>query len=176
MANNTRVQKLILDKNDLHGQSLVSFMQMFTGINHLKYISLQHCNLKDLGTKILMDGLEKNTSLEHLNLHDNQFGKPAAYRIAAILGNPLSALKFVDLSNNRLEEEGGVKIAESLTGNNNLCKLVLRDTDIKDETARALVMALKACRVQHCDVKSNVINPQLFNEIAKHCRKNPSIV
>ena len=52
----------------------------------------------------------------------------------------------------------------------------MRDTEIRDPCVVALTQALKTSRVQHLDLKQNVINPTLYDKAKEQAKKNQAQV
>lgn len=107
MSQNAKVHKLILDGNDLYGENIVKLYHIFKGINILRYVSFRECNLRDHGARVIFEGLERNITLQHLDLYKNNISKAACMRISDVLSNENCPLVYLDVSSNRLEDIGG---------------------------------------------------------------------
>ena len=74
-----------------------------------------------------MDGLERNRSLLHINLSNNNLRVHSARRIAEVLASEDFKLKTLILSNNFLGDQGGFLIGKALSLNKRLTKVDLFD-------------------------------------------------
>jgi Ran GTPase-activating protein (RanGAP) involved in mRNA processing and transport len=90
------------------------FSQALWCNNSLETLSLVNCNLQDNGCLYLMDGLERNRSLQYVNLSQNNLRVSSAKRIAEVLATEDFKLKTLILSQNYLGDQGGHLIGKAL--------------------------------------------------------------
>lgn len=118
-----KLKKIVLDKNNLQGKSLSQLSVTLMTNTSLERLSAEDCNLCDFGVISIMDGLERNVTLRYMNLKHNKVGSYGAKSILACLKNASSGLQHLILSENPLEDEGGLLIATAITLNTSLIKL-----------------------------------------------------
>jgi Ran GTPase-activating protein (RanGAP) involved in mRNA processing and transport len=82
---NAKMRHLILDRNDLSGNSLNELTSMLWSSNSLRKLSMENCNLKDDGIIFVTDGLEKNLRLQYINLKHNFISYVGAKHIANVI-------------------------------------------------------------------------------------------
>jgi len=115
-----------------------------------------------------MDGLERNNGLKELNLKHNFIEGAGALRIAKLLESFPVFLKVLNLSENRLGDEGGKMIAKALAKNPCSTKLILFDTEIRDECAKELTQTLKINKsLKEISIGWNSLSPKYINQIKR---------
>src|SRR5690606_14509536 len=90
----------------------------------------------------LAAGLAVNSSLTALYLSHNQISDEGATTIASLLTSPSSKLRVLDLSFNLIASAGGKALAEMTRSNPALRSLILNNTRIEGEGAKALADAV----------------------------------
>lgn len=116
-----------------------------------------------------MDGLERNNGLRDLNLKHNFIEGAGAIRISKLFEQFPVFLKVLNLSENRLGDEGGKMIAKALA-KNTACstKLILFDTEIKDECAKELTQTLRINKsLKEISIGWNSLSPKYINQIKR---------
>lgn len=129
----------------------------------------------DEGCIYVMDGLERNSFLKNLNLRHNYIDHAGAVRIGKIFESSKIILKKLNLSENRLGDAGGTLIAKAFAKNQCLTKLILYDTEIKDECAKEFTQTLKINKhLQHINLGWNTFNPKYLHQINRLQKDNIS--
>jgi Ran GTPase-activating protein (RanGAP) involved in mRNA processing and transport len=123
---------------------------MLLSTRTLKYLSLAWNNLGAGGAGCLARGLEANFSLETLLLPWTGISDLGCCHIAAALKSNVGLVQ-VDLSGDNAGYNTSVVIAEMLTSNNTLRKIILHNNPLTQEGIRMLIKAMMA-QVWHCSV------------------------
>jgi Ran GTPase-activating protein (RanGAP) involved in mRNA processing and transport len=105
--------------------------------------SLQHLNLRlnrlgDDGGRQLLDGALDNDTLSSLNMSCNALDFHAAQAACAVLANPRSGLRSLDLSGNLFSEEAGRILLDTVSSNGRLTNLDLRLNQVLAETVASI--------------------------------------
>jgi Ran GTPase-activating protein (RanGAP) involved in mRNA processing and transport len=120
-------------------------------------------------------GLKVNSSLQTLNLTWNKIGDDGAVALAAGL-KVNSSLQTLNLTWNKIGDEGAVALAEALKDNKSLQTLALCKNQIGDEGAKALAGALKVnSSVRHLNLRSNKISDSGAAALADALKDNKSL-
>ena len=91
---------------------------------------------------LLANALEKNTTLERLDLYANNIGDEGAKALASALEKN-TTLVLLELAKNNIGDEGAKALATALEKNRSLERLYLELNYIGDEGAKALATALE---------------------------------
>ena len=97
---------------------------------NLQKFDLNHCNITDEQLLPIVDAIRGHRLLEELSLFGNNIGNVGCEAIATLLEDPNCNLRVVHLGNNAFDNEGATTIANSLTTNNKLQKLLLDHNQI----------------------------------------------
>ena len=229
ITRNSGLEKLYLGNNQLH----LGFFKIATGlqkISSLKVLDLDDNRIPEQLADKLASVIRSNTSLEKLWLSDNHLGsstvvvanalkdistlkeinlngnqnrsKELAAEIASIVTNN-KALESLLLSNNNLNDDGVIKIAQSLCKHSKLKVFNLQSNNITEEVAEALLSVItsnsgleklylgnnqlhlgflkiaiglqKISSLKVLDVNNNAIPNQLADELASVIRGNTSL-
>jgi hypothetical protein len=108
----------------------------------LKTLSLRYCKLGNEGVTEIAKILEKNTSVENLNIEGNFITDVGIKKLALALKTNKS-LKYLDLKYNGINRKGAQSIAEALKINKTLESLDLGNNFIGDEGAEAIVDVMR---------------------------------
>lgn len=107
-----------------------------------------------------------NYALTTLNLRKNNFGYEGAKKIAEMLGNGSNVLQNLNISENFIQDEGGQLIAIAIATASRLKTIDMRDTDIRDETAKELAQTLKRNKSVKClNIESNMVSLNYYELI-----------
>ncbi len=92
---------------------------------------------------------------------------------ASVLGDSLAStrirLKHLDLSNNSIDESGGLRIAQGVKKNKSLVLLNLKYNNLKNETGKALVDALNYnSKIRKIFLQYNAISFRHIGDIDKY--------
>ena len=85
-----------------------------------------------------------NSTTKSLNLCDNNLGDAGVWALLQYLTQKSIAIKYIDLSNNAITDQGAGYIADALKGQlgKQLKNLVLKANNITDDGAKALLRSL----------------------------------
>ncbi len=107
-------------------------------------LNLSFCSLVNSFMNYLSDGLCHNNRLAVLDLRGNRVTCDGVSGICQALVQKYNGnLKEVDLSRNRIGDEGALRIAKMLTVNRSLQKLRLNRNQISDAGGKELAEAMK---------------------------------
>ncbi|VDD83426.1 unnamed protein product [Mesocestoides corti] len=108
----------------------------------LTELHLAKCDMRDFGAKRLVDALERNKTIQVLDVSANRISSDGAIAFARALRNRCS-LTVLDLSFNRIQNEGAIALAEVLKKHNDrLIVLALASNEIHEKGLCALADAL----------------------------------
>lgn len=102
------------------------FLQVISMSNTFLLFFIDNCNIDDEGAIAIGNGIKKNTTLKCLLLKANFIGDIGAFGLANGLANQGVALSKLDLSSNKITNEGGISLTKGLELNKNLLNLNLR--------------------------------------------------
>jgi len=128
---------------------------------HLEHLNLSNCELQEEGLSIMLKALKNVGTLKYLNLQANRVNSLLAGEIAALITDN-NVLDHLSLSNCMIQEEGFLKIADSLL-NATLIHLDISSNfitnNITAKLARGKVFLaksqLKYLNVSQCDWQEN---------------------
>jgi len=102
----------------------------FRRCTNLRKIQLHRCRINDEQLLPMVDALRGHSSLELLDLDQNQIGSIGCEAISSLLTDPNSKLIKVVLRSNNIDDEGVNILVNSLVGNTKLKYLYLDDNHI----------------------------------------------
>jgi Leucine-rich repeat (LRR) protein len=108
----------------------------------LEVLDIRLCDIGEAGMSAIGTALVRS-KLRFLKAACNQCGDPAAKAIALALGEPLTKLEKLDLSNNGVSDSAGRVFAVSLASNKLLRKLDLSENELSSETGELLSSSLR---------------------------------
>lgn len=145
LEDNYSITKFSLRGNILDDQSANALNDLLRANDVIEEIDLGDNKLGYNCCFALADGLDGNRALQILHLDRNQIGSAGVVVIEQfwrmLIKN--TTLRFLDLDDNRLGPEWGVKIASALVRNNTLIQLSLRNNRLDAHAGEALLMAYK---------------------------------
>ncbi|TPX35792.1 hypothetical protein SmJEL517_g01893 [Synchytrium microbalum] len=92
----------------------------------LTTLCLKSSQLDDTQARILSVALLENTAIKHLDLSNNRIGDAGARGLAKVLATPTTTIKELVLGNNRIGQVGGHALGRCLTRNRTLTSLNMR--------------------------------------------------
>ena len=150
------VRKYLLDNpnattldcsNDNHGEIgqnevlyIVNFLKEKDTI--LQRLSLQNCQISNLGMKLLANALIVNKTLEKLDVSNNEMGNQGVASLASALKEN-QTLTTIDLGSNLIGVVGIEKLANALIVNKSLKNLDVSNNEIGNQGVESLASALK---------------------------------
>jgi hypothetical protein len=81
---------------------------------------IDSCNLGDEGAAAIGSGIKKNFTLKTIFLRSNLIGDQGAFAIANGLASPMAGVIRLDLSTNKITDEGGIAMIKGLEMNRNV--------------------------------------------------------
>lgn len=134
------LQKAILfsreDDTTMHGAALVGSNRCLVSLN------LANTCVGDHGVDALVRALPSNETLKHLLLKNNHIGPVGAVAFAGLLKSPHCALWTLDLSANRVGDDGAEAMGEALAENTVLRCLDLATNRIGDRGLTAIAKGM----------------------------------
>jgi hypothetical protein len=120
---------LLADLNVAYGdldRPAVELLMLVATVSPLEQLNLCECDIRDIGTRQLADGLASATRLTHLCLSVNRITDRGAYRLARVLSTCVS-LQCLDVSGNAMRVEGAQALADATWNCSTLTHLLLSD-------------------------------------------------
>lgn len=112
----------------------------------LTYLNISGTSLGPDGLSILLKGLEKNVTLQSLNLANNAFGAKAIESLA--ISMPSTDIKELNLAGNKIGNEGCEYLSKMLSGDyDGFCTVVKLDLSDNEITTKGLSLLLAAMRI-----------------------------
>ncbi|XP_077072492.1 uncharacterized protein LOC143723674 [Siphateles boraxobius] len=136
-------KRALLNDCNLTDKSCLTLAKVLGSDNSLKDLNMHNNNLQDSGVKQLCTGLKSvNCKLEILRLSQCELTEESCSAFTPVLSSDSSSLKYLDLSNNSLQDSGVKLLSDGLRDNCILEKLRLSDCSITEEGYKALASAL----------------------------------
>eukprot|EP00043_Microstomoeca_roanoka_P009128 m.87017 g.87017 ORF g.87017 m.87017 type:complete len:714 (-) comp14488_c0_seq1:1253-3394(-) len=137
---NTSLRMLNLSSNDIMEDGAEAVAQLLLrDTTSLESLDLSGNSLGDEGVRTLARAIHTNTRLLHLNLCNNGIGQEGAFHLAQALDHGTSSLlQRLDLSKNRLGNEGTRDLCKGIRLNRHIKALSLADNGIALGGAEAL--------------------------------------
>ncbi|GBG34278.1 Nucleotide-binding oligomerization domain-containing protein 2 [Hondaea fermentalgiana] len=136
---------------------------------------LVNCRIGVDGAKALAGALVKNSSLQTLELQDNEIGDGGAKALADALAKN-SSLQTLSLSHNYIVDGGAKALADALAKNSSLQTLGLEHNQIGSDGSKALAFALtKISSLQTLGLNTTNIDDVGAKALAYALAKNPSL-
>ena len=115
------------------------------------------------GVKALLDALERNATLRHLNLRGNDLTPEIAGDVAEMLLEN-QTLRMVNVGYNKIYNEGTWELAEALSENRGVRGLDLQRNEISDEGAAHVRGLLREnSSIAEVDMRSNMLSPEVVS-------------
>ncbi|CDW87976.1 UNKNOWN [Stylonychia lemnae] len=172
------LEKLILDQNEIDYNCCATLGNSLRSNKSLKHLSMNNCNLDDRGMIYILDMLANNYTITHLSVNHNSIGRESMQRFSELFHYQRRslALKYLDLSFNRLDDEAGYLLAQGLEHFTDVGTLNLRNNAIQLKTVRKLIDVLRTtrfCKLINVDLDFNLTIPQRFmSDIQQMISKN----
>jgi Ran GTPase-activating protein (RanGAP) involved in mRNA processing and transport len=114
-----------------------------------------------------------NTTLNHLNLAQNNLGNQGAKALASALREKSCRLKFLDVSSNNIEDIGATMLAQAIEKNERLETLLLKDNRLYDHAGASITSALKINQsIVKLGLEKNFMKHKFILEIEAVCKRN----
>eukprot|EP01002_Notosolenus_urceolatus_P003979 NODE_204_length_2484_cov_82.404517_g157_i0.p1 GENE.NODE_204_length_2484_cov_82.404517_g157_i0~~NODE_204_length_2484_cov_82.404517_g157_i0.p1 ORF type:complete len:783 (+),score=238.50 NODE_204_length_2484_cov_82.404517_g157_i0:208-2349(+) len=143
----------------------------------LEYLGLSHGEVGPEAGQAIGDALSNNTTMTKIDLSHNELSDVGASAICLALGkeddgSPLPGLIHLDLTANKVGDDGGVQVANMLRTNTNLQTLLLKQNHIKF-AGEHMAQALRSnTTLRHMDVSFNEVSYKAFSGIQSSLDRN----
>jgi Ran GTPase-activating protein (RanGAP) involved in mRNA processing and transport len=127
LRSNTQIQELYIGYQNMWQAAHLDVSELATALAEntaLKCLSLARCKLTDDDAIILADALRQNSTLEHLDVRENQFTDVGIQALAYAIGfddNTKCALRKISIVNNPFGDIGMQALLDAARNNWNLC-------------------------------------------------------
>lgn len=138
----------------------------------LQTLSVNYCKLTDEGGVVLGEAVSESINLRNVYARANEFRYETAKKFAeTLLINDV--LQTLDLSNNLINEAGGILLAKSLKSNSCLQKLNLKTNNMRFESGACFVDAMKTNSViKYLNLQKNPIGMEFLEQVDKMLLRN----
>ncbi|EAX91339.1 Leucine Rich Repeat family protein [Trichomonas vaginalis G3] len=164
--NGCRVSNLSLAHNKLN-ESLEYLCHVLKTYSKIRILNLSGNKIGDNGIIKLMESLEQNTSLSILDLSQTECTSKGAAAISVVLANGVTPIQKLYLNNNKISDDGGVRLFEAIENNTTLVSISLKNNEMKDKTAATLIKILKTnTTIGDIDVTMNDFSYRSYVKVA----------
>eukprot|EP00796_Vickermania_ingenoplastis_P009184 gene9184-6461_t len=164
----SKLQHLDLRGNHLSPADVRKLLKAVAGSTSLKRLGLAHNKLGPDGAALLSKALERNTYLTVLDISMNEIGAAGAECIAAVLANPSSCLKNVQVYGNHLGLAGVRHIVKSLQHNKEVRILNIGNNNATDAVCGDVGDLLDTnCTIEELDMRLNSISADGIKEMSR---------
>ena len=140
-ANDANLVRLILRKFDLGDAGAELLAEEMEKNTTIQGINLTDNNIGYAGAEALSTMLHKNTTIQSINLTDNNIGDAGAEALSTML-HKNTTVEFLYLTNNNIGDAGAKALAEAMQYNTTVEYLNLFNNNISDAGSEALAEAL----------------------------------
>ena len=177
--NNTLVNmSLSVDSITAADQDTVRSLTKMLQVN--KSLTCLHLSLNfESGARCIYEGLQHNTSLVNLSIHNNSITATDPDTVISLtkMLQENNVLTHLDLSQNGLSDSGARCIFEGLQHNTTLVSLSLHDNNITAVTARSLTKMLQINKsLTHLDLSYNQFDDQMILCIFQGLEHNTTLL
>jgi Ran GTPase-activating protein (RanGAP) involved in mRNA processing and transport len=138
--NNEHSWTVDLDRLNLNDRDMKIVIKYAIIKNHCKRIRLRDNNITSHGSSILSDGLYNNTTLESLDLRNNQISNFGVQFLSLAIA--YSNIKTLNLESNEITAEGAQYLAQMIKDSRTLAELYLSKNHLGDRGVELLANAL----------------------------------
>ena len=160
-------------------------MQEFLTVNlGLLVLSMRRCRINSEGGFEIGTGLKNSHSIREIYLSENKLRLEGSRTVIEAIGQrrqkvsdyKVAELELVDLSQNGVEDEGGILIAEMLAKSQSLRHLLVKENNFHDAVGIALVEAVRQnSAIATIALNRNPIGLRYLEEIHRLLLKNRSL-
>ncbi|ESQ41941.1 hypothetical protein EUTSA_v10013175mg [Eutrema salsugineum] len=172
------MEKLDLRDNMFGTEAGVSLSKTISSFKHLTELYLSYLNLEDEGAIAIANALKESASpIEVLEMAGNDITVEAASAIAACVAAKQS-LNKLNLSENKLKDEGCLQIAKSVEEEHlKLQYLDMSNNYIRRAGARALAhVVIKKEGFKLLNIDGNIISEEGVEEVKEIFKKSPELL
>lgn len=159
---------------------------------------MRNCNVDDMGSEALAEGVQRNQTLKRLDLSGNRITQGSMKSWQDVIGK--SFLRYFDISNNNLHDEGAICLLKGLLEGRSVIKdelmnakqrsdpanwvkkapkmkhLLMRNVSMGDEAGVVLSQLISHNRkIRRIAIEGNTINFKYVEEVAAACARNRQI-
>lgn len=146
LKNDTVCESLWLKRNPIKPEGAKYLAEMLESNKTIKILDLHNTGILDEGVKYICQALEKNNTLKHLYLDANGVTVEGAKYIANyfnyLVNNNLKGVTSLWLDINRLDDEGAIILANSLSNYKYLKRLVVGSNRLSHIGCKAICESL----------------------------------
>jgi Ran GTPase-activating protein (RanGAP) involved in mRNA processing and transport len=145
---------------------------MLSHNRRLTQLIMRQCGLGDNFALHLSEGLHNAQKIEHIDLSGNRITCEGAASIAlALCYRVNSSVRYLDMSNNRIGDLGGKKLAQMVRINKGVRTLKLSHNELGAETGQEMLDGVKEnTSLEQLDLSDNLIPVHILTLIAKHLK------
>jgi len=164
---------LVLDNRPLTDSAVQALLKGLPGRDEIEALSLANAGVTDAQLEQLTSVLEKLT-IKNFNLSGNNLTSASANHIISLLGPQVVEL---NLSKNQIDDAGVSQLVKALAGKENLAIVNLSGNKIGDEGAKAIAEGLSAegLNVPHLELGNNQIGNDGAAALGKFLESNKSV-
>ena len=167
------LSKIYLDKNQINTDESSFFVSLFKENLVLQKLSLQHCDIGNNGLYYIGIGLSKCDHFQILILDYNCIEDQGAKCLASSLQIHPGELKYLDLSYNKISNQGAMPIIELLSMDSNLEFISFEANHINSDFAKFIYDNIyRNLKIKNIILKCNNIDIKYFEYIEKIFKKN----
>lgn len=167
---------LSLPSNMIDDELLGTLVQGLQENRSIVHIDLSHNEIANLGARLLAGLIENNPTISSLILSDNKIHADGGSHIGrALMEN--STLEELDLRLNRLSDRGGAKIFDGLAENDALQSLNLSCNSLSSSSCKkcADYVQFSGCALRHLDISCNDLNANDMQVLLRGMESNSTI-
>ena len=128
--NSQRIMNLYLHYADLQHAENLSIVANIIRCPNLQRISLYSCNITNELLLTIVKAVRCNRSISRLGLFGNSIGNAGCIALSTLLDDPDCSLNYLDLDQNEIGNEGILTIENSLSHNDKLQTLDIRNNRV----------------------------------------------
>jgi Ran GTPase-activating protein (RanGAP) involved in mRNA processing and transport len=123
---NFALKKLYINNNSIGDNGVIALSTVLRHPNStLETLGISKNSIGEMGVNALTNALENNCTLKELSIDMNPITPAGLMNLSTILRNPTSALDFIHVTNNLINDEVVHSFADALAENNKLKKLIV---------------------------------------------------
>ena len=157
---------LFISDNNIEEDKVAAFV---SGNSCLQELYVFRINFQTTGPKAIIKALQDICTLTKILFSNNNISDEAANDIATIISNNTN-LKVIEISGNKLQTSGTIKIMKALQ-KNSLKKLYLNDNNITDKAADDIAAVISSnTQIEVLDISGNNLQALGAMRIAKYLK------
>ena len=178
LSNNSRIRCLDCSRCTIKGEGLLTILDLIyaNSMSCIESLNLQSCCFNEISASILLPSIIiNNESLKYLNLTNCNLKEEGLITIAKAL-QASTAIRYLILSSNHISNAVSQEIASAVSKNCKLQCLAFSDCGLKDPGLMVIAQALcKISSLKHLDVSHNNITDENAIVIASAIANNSAM-